>query len=72
MLIYTTSNHIKYALTNGDTGIIRTLELPVYITRVQGNSVHCLDRGPQPRVLTIDPTEYKFKMALVHRKYDEV
>lgn len=72
VLIYTTSNHIKYALTNGDNGIIRTLDLPVYITRVQGNSVYCLDREPSPRVITIDPTEYKFKLALVHRKYDEV
>lgn len=72
VLIYTTSNHIKYALTNGDNGIIRTLDLPVYITRVQGSSVYCLDREPSPRVMTIDPTEYKFKLALVHRKYDEV
>ncbi|XP_018015149.1 coatomer subunit alpha isoform X2 [Hyalella azteca] len=72
VFIYTTSNHIKYALTNGDTGIIRTLDLPVYITRVQGTSVYCLDREPSPRVMTIDPTEYKFKLALVQRKYDEV
>ena len=59
VFVYTTSNHIKYALTNGDCGIIRTLELPVYITKVQGNSVYCLDRQPTPRVLTIDPTEYR-------------
>ena len=72
VLIYTTSNHIKYALTNGDVGIIRTLDLPVYLTRVQGNQVYCLDREPSPRVITIDPTEYRFKLALVHRKYDEV
>lgn len=72
VFIYTTSNHIKYALTNGDTGIIRTLDLPVYITRVQGNSVFCLDREPSPRVMTIDSTEYRFKLALVQRKYDEV
>lgn len=72
VLIYTTSNHIKYALTNGDNGIIRTLDLPVYITRVQGNTVFSLDRDPSPKVFTIDSTEYKFKLALVHRKYDEV
>lgn len=72
VFIYTTSNHIKFALTNGDHGIIRTLELPVYITRVQGNSVYCLDRQASPRVLTIDSTEFRFKLALVQRKYDEV
>uniref|UniRef100_H2YWH8 Uncharacterized protein n=1 Tax=Ciona savignyi TaxID=51511 RepID=H2YWH8_CIOSA len=72
VFIYTTSNHIKYALTNGDHGIIRTLDLPIYITRVRATNVYCLDRETRPRVLAIDPTEFKFKMALVNRKYDEV
>ncbi|KAF5397765.1 Coatomer subunit alpha [Paragonimus heterotremus] len=72
VFIYTTSNHIKYSLLNGDHGIIRTLELPVYISRVRGNSVFCLDRDYTPLVLSIDPTEYRFKLALIHRRYDEV
>lgn len=72
VFIYTTSNHIKYTLINGDHGIIRTLDLPIYITRVKGNHVFCLDRECKPRMLTIDPTEYKFKLALIHHKYDEV
>ncbi len=55
-----------------DHGIIRTLDLPIYITRVKGSNVFCLDRDCRPRVLGIDVTEYKFKMALVNRKYDEV
>ncbi|KAL8592535.1 hypothetical protein ACOMHN_030220 [Nucella lapillus] len=72
IFVYTTSNHIKYALTNGDHGIIRTLDLPIYITRIKGTNVHCLDRDCRPRVLNIDPTEYRFKLALVNRKYEEV
>ncbi|ERE72871.1 coatomer subunit alpha isoform 2 [Cricetulus griseus] len=72
VFIYTTSNHIKYAVTTGDHGIIRTLDLPIYVTRVKGNNVYCLDRECRPRVLTIDPTEFKFKLALINRKYDEV
>lgn len=55
-----------------DHGIIRTLDLPIYITRIKGNSVYCLDREARPRVLSIDPTEFKFKLALVNRKYEEV
>ena len=55
-----------------DHGIIRTLDLPIYITRIKGNSIYCLDRECRPRVLGIDATEYKFKLALVNRKYDEV
>ncbi|XP_036342340.1 coatomer subunit alpha-like [Rhagoletis pomonella] len=72
VFIYTTSNHIKYAITNGDHGIIRTLDLPIYLTRVKGNQVFCLDRECRTRVLHIDSTEYKFKLALINRKYDEV
>ncbi|CAH0555045.1 unnamed protein product [Brassicogethes aeneus] len=72
VFIYTTSNHIKYTLTNGDHGIIRTLDLPIYITRVKGSQVFCLDRECKPRVLTVDPTEYKFKLALINHKYEEV
>jgi coatomer protein complex subunit alpha (xenin) len=72
VFVYTTSNHIKYALVNGDHGIIRTLDLPVYITKIKANTVYCLDREVRPRVMNIDATEYKFKLALINRKYDEV
>ncbi|VVC28200.1 WD40-repeat-containing domain,Anaphase-promoting complex subunit 4, WD40 domain,Coatomer alpha [Cinara cedri] len=73
VFIYTTSNHIKYALPDGgDYGIIRTLDLPIYITKVNGSQVFCLDRDCRPRVLNIDTTEYKFKLALIKRKYEEV
>ncbi|XP_066146257.1 coatomer subunit alpha [Euwallacea fornicatus] len=72
VFIYTTSNHIKYTLTNGDHGIIRTLDLPIYITRVKGSQVFCLDRECKPRILTVDPTEYKFKLALINHRYEEV
>jgi coatomer protein complex subunit alpha (xenin) len=72
VFIYTTSNHIKYAIVNGDYGIIRTLDLPIYITRVKNNQVFCLDRECRTRILNIDSTEYKFKLALINRKYEDV
>ncbi|KAF6023984.1 COPA [Bugula neritina] len=72
VFVYTTSNHVKYALTSGDSGIVRTLDMPIYITRVKGSQVYCLDRECRPRILNIDATEYKFKLALVNRHYDEV
>ena len=72
VFIYTTSTHIKYALDNGDYGIIRTLDMPVYIAKIKDTSVFCLDRECKARVLSIDPTEFRFKLALVNRKYDEV
>lgn len=72
VFIYTTMNHIKYAFTNGDNGIIRTLNLPIYITKIKGDQVICLDRECKTRVLNIDTTEYRFKQALIERKYEEV
>mmetsp|Transcript_49934 Transcript_49934/g.159794 ORF Transcript_49934/g.159794 Transcript_49934/m.159794 type:complete len:1224 (+) Transcript_49934:158-3829(+) len=72
VFIYTTLNHIKYCLPNGDSGIIRTLDVPVYITKVVGNVVHCLDRDGKNRQIQIDTTEFKFKLALIQRKYDLV
>jgi coatomer subunit alpha len=59
-------------LFSSDYGIIRTLDLPIYITKIKGNQVFCLDRECRPRILNIDPTEYKFKLALINRKYEEV
>jgi coatomer protein complex subunit alpha (xenin) len=72
VLLYSTLNHIKYTLLNGDNGIVRTLDQTVYLIRVKARSVYCMDRAAKPKVLTIDPTEYRFKLALVKRNYDEM
>ena len=72
VFVYTTLNHLKFALPNGDSGIIRTLDTPVYITRVAGSVVHCLDRDGRNRALSVDASEYLFKLALLQRKYDAV
>ena len=72
VLLYSTLNHIKYALPQGDVGIIKTLEQPLYLTRVKGSTVYSLDRQACPRTVAIDPTEYKFKLALLQGRYDEV
>eukprot|EP01087_Luapelamoeba_hula_P004330 TRINITY_DN1425_c0_g1_i1.p1 TRINITY_DN1425_c0_g1~~TRINITY_DN1425_c0_g1_i1.p1 ORF type:complete len:1081 (-),score=150.06 TRINITY_DN1425_c0_g1_i1:28-3270(-) len=70
--IYTTLNHIKYCLVNGDHGIIRTLDVPIYVTGVRGNKVYCLDREVKNRVIAIDSTEYMFKLALLQRRFNDV
>ena len=60
VFVYTTSNHIKYAITNGDHGIIRTLDMPVYLTKMKGNSqVFMLNRECKPCAMNIDTTEYR-------------
>jgi coatomer protein complex subunit alpha (xenin) len=55
VLIYTTSHQIKYSLINGNHGIIRTLDLPMYLTRVKGKAIYCLDRDARPRMFQLDP-----------------
>ena len=39
----------RYALSSGDHGVIRTLEVPVYITRAHQGVLHCLDREHKVR-----------------------
>ena len=47
VLVYTTLNHIKYCLPNGDSGIIRTLDVPVYITQVASyETLHANTKSP--------------------------
>ncbi|KAJ1737985.1 hypothetical protein LPJ68_005922, partial [Coemansia sp. RSA 1086] len=72
VLLYTTLNHIKFALPNGDSGVIRTIDNPVYLVRVAGGEVHCLDREADVKVIKIDPTEYQFKLALLQHNHDKV
>ncbi|XP_010526595.1 PREDICTED: coatomer subunit alpha-1 [Tarenaya hassleriana] len=72
VFIYTTLNHMKYCLPNGDSGIIQTLNIPIYITKVSGNNVFCLDRDGKNRVIAIDATEYIFKLSLLRKRYDHV
>ena len=50
VFVYTTSNHIKYALTSGDYGIIRTLDVPLYVAAARASKLFCLDRDAVPKV----------------------
>ncbi|KAK9723294.1 hypothetical protein K7432_002041 [Basidiobolus ranarum] len=72
VFLYTTLNHIKYLLPQGDNGIIRSIEHPLYLTKVKGKNIYSLDREAKTRVTTIDPTEYRFKLALINKNYDDV
>lgn len=72
VLLYSTLNHVKYTLKNGDNGIICTQEQTSYLVKVKGWNLYCLDRSGKPKVIKIDPTEYRFKLALVKRNYEEM
>ncbi|XP_048622967.1 coatomer subunit alpha-2-like [Brassica napus] len=72
VFIYTTSNHVKYCLPNGDSGIIRTLDVPIYVTKVSGDKIFCLDRDGKNREITVNASEYMFKLALMGKRFDHV
>ncbi|EEF32873.1 coatomer alpha subunit, putative [Ricinus communis] len=72
VFIYTTLNHIKYCLPSGDSGTIRTLDVPIYITKIAKNTIFYLDRDGKSKHIDIDATEYMFKLCLLRKKYDHV
>ncbi|EIN08411.1 coatomer subunit alpha-2 [Punctularia strigosozonata HHB-11173 SS5] len=72
VFIYSTLNHVKYCLPQGDHSVICTLDNPVYLTRIKGKTIHCLDRTARPQTITFDPTEYRFKLALLRNNYEEM
>lgn len=71
VFLYTTLNHLKYALTNGDCGTIKSLERPMYLTKIFANTVFVLDREGKPQCLEVDCTEYMFKLNVLNKQYDQ-
>lgn len=72
LFVYTTLHHVKYCLPSGDTGTIRTLDQPVYAMRAVKDQLYCLDREARPRILALDTTEARFKLALAQKRYGKV
>ena len=70
LFLYSTVNHLKYMLPNGERGIIKTLNSALYITRMHTNKVHFVDREAQCGSFAIDITECYFKMALHNQQWD--
>eukprot|EP01133_Synstelium_polycarpum_P002613 gene2613-3004_t len=72
VFIYTTSNHLKYLLPNGDNGTIKTLDTTIYLTGVKGSKVFAIDRDFKNKIIEIDNTEYILKLSLLQKKYGDV
>lgn len=72
VVFYTTFNHLKYALLNGDSGVLKSLSQTLYVVNVVGNTVVCLSRSGAAHLIRVDPTEYRFKRALVNKNFKEV
>eukprot|EP01028_Stygiella_incarcerata_P005754 TRINITY_DN238_c0_g4_i2.p1 TRINITY_DN238_c0_g4~~TRINITY_DN238_c0_g4_i2.p1 ORF type:complete len:1215 (-),score=306.65 TRINITY_DN238_c0_g4_i2:181-3825(-) len=72
VVIYSTHNHLKYCLPNGDHGIIRSLEAPVFVAGIHDNMLFFFSKEGVFERTFIDTTEFRFKLALEHKRFDEV
>lgn len=74
VFLYTTLNHVKYLLPlkNGESGIVRTLDNPVYAVEAKNNTMVVLDREARVKNIQLDGTEYLFKLALARGQFDKV
>jgi coatomer protein complex subunit alpha (xenin) len=72
VFVYSTLSHVKYCLTNGDSGIIHSLQSPIYVTRVHRQQLYFIDREQQVNKQRLNCTEYLFKLALHQRKFADV
>jgi coatomer protein complex subunit alpha (xenin) len=72
VFVYATLSHVKYCLPNGDSGIIHSLQTPIYIVRVHKQMMYYIDRELNVQKQRLNCTEYLFKLALHNRKFNDV
>ena len=63
VLLYSTLSQLKYLLTSGERGVVRSLEDPVYLVCIHGNTLYAFTRENTIAKLRVDPTEYLFKVS---------
>lgn len=68
VLIYSTPVHVKYALTDGDTTTIVSVQQTLYIMAVRDNKVFCIDRNGDVKQIPVDAREFKFKQAVIRNE----
>jgi coatomer protein complex subunit alpha (xenin) len=72
VFVYSTLSHVKYSLPNGDSGIIHSLQNPIYVQRVHKQNLWYIDREQQVNRQKLNCTEYLFKLSLHQRKFNDV
>jgi coatomer protein complex subunit alpha (xenin) len=72
VLIYTTDNHIKYVIKNGDQGIIQSIEKPYYIVGNKDDNLYALNADGEVEALEINRAHYLFKLAILQNDLAKV
>ena len=70
-VLYSTLSQIKYLLPSGESGVVRSLEEPVYLICLRGSVLHVFNRESAMQKLEIDATEYLFKLSLENHRYHD-
>ncbi|GFE55051.1 coatomer subunit alpha [Babesia ovis] len=68
--IYATSDRVYYIMVNGDAGVLRSIDKPIYIIRVKNNTLHIMHRDHRCYKMDITSDEFMFKVALYYNKID--
>ena len=66
-LLYNTMNQLKYLLPSGESGIVRSLDEPVYLVAVSGRVVKAFTRKGELISFAIDSTEFMLKVGVAAR-----
>ena len=72
VFLYNTSSQVNYLIPNGDTGMVKGLDSPVYLIAVENNKLMAADRAGDLKTLDLNSIEYRFKLALHNKRYNEV
>jgi len=72
VLIYTTQTHIKYLLTNGDSGILKSLTNLLFLGSIQGKVITGLELDFKIKQFEVDNSEYIFKKALLSKNGNQI
>lgn len=68
ILMYCTVNHLKFGLLNGDTGILKCLESPIYLLQLESeSSLQILNRDGTVSSIFVDLDELLFKHHLYNK-----
>ncbi|KAK1937599.1 WD domain, G-beta repeat domain containing protein [Babesia divergens] len=63
-LFFATSDRMHYIMVNGDSGVLRSLDEPIYMIRIRDNFLYYMQRNHRCYRMSIISDEFSFKMAL--------
>ena len=72
IFIYSTLHHIKYALSNGDNGIIKSTNSDCYPVALSKGKISILDINFKLNNMKVDLAEMEFKNAILHSDMPKV